>query len=85
MCGPHCHRERFVAASGSHFGFVLLVPWGESFPRGLLSPSVHLSVWSVFPCLQVGSAIPLFLIHEYYATISPPGLVKKHWEIDQDR
>ena len=33
--------------------------------------------------LQVGASIPFFLIQEYDATISPPELVKKHWEIDQ--
>lgn len=34
--------------------------------------------------LHVSAAIPLFLIHEYYPSISPPGLVKKTWSIDQD-
>jgi len=34
--------------------------------------------------LHVSAAVPLFLIHEYYASISPPGLVKKNWSIDKD-
>ncbi|MFN0018575.1 MAG: mandelate racemase/muconate lactonizing enzyme family protein [Pirellulaceae bacterium] len=34
--------------------------------------------------LHVSAAIPLFLIHEYYPSISPPGLVKKSWSIDKD-
>lgn len=34
--------------------------------------------------LHVSAAIPLFLIHEYYPSISPPGLVKKSWAIDKD-
>jgi galactonate dehydratase len=34
--------------------------------------------------LHVSAAIPLFLIHEYYPSISPPGLVKKNWSIDAD-
>ena len=34
--------------------------------------------------LHVSAAIPLFLIHEYYPSISPPGLVKKNWSIDKD-
>ncbi len=34
--------------------------------------------------LPVGAASPFFLIQEYDATISPPGLVKKQWEIDQN-
>jgi galactonate dehydratase len=32
--------------------------------------------------LHVSAAIPFFLIHEYYPSISPPGLVKKNWSID---
>jgi len=34
--------------------------------------------------LHVSAAIPFFLIHEYYSSISPPGLVKKNWSIDND-
>jgi galactonate dehydratase len=31
--------------------------------------------------LHVSAAVPLFLIHEYYPSISPPGLVKKNWSV----
>lgn len=31
--------------------------------------------------LHVSAAVPLFLIHEYYPSISPPGLVKKSWSV----
>ena len=34
--------------------------------------------------LHVSAAVALFLIHEYYPSISPPGLVKKSWSIDKD-
>ena len=34
--------------------------------------------------LHVSAAIPFFLIHEYYPSISPPGLVKKNWSVDKD-
>lgn len=34
--------------------------------------------------LHATAAIPFFLIHEYYASLSPPGLAHKHWEIDKD-
>lgn len=34
--------------------------------------------------LHCSASIPLFLIHEYYPSISPPGLVKKSWSIDKD-
>lgn len=34
--------------------------------------------------LHVSAAVPFFLIHEYYPSISPPGLVKKNWSIDAD-
>lgn len=34
--------------------------------------------------LHCSASIPLFLIHEYYPSISPPGLVKKSWTIDKD-
>ncbi|HND52645.1 MAG TPA: mandelate racemase/muconate lactonizing enzyme family protein [Pirellulaceae bacterium] len=32
--------------------------------------------------LHVSASIPLFLIHEYYPSISPPGLVRKNWTVD---
>ncbi|MDA1014474.1 MAG: mandelate racemase/muconate lactonizing enzyme family protein [Planctomycetota bacterium] len=34
--------------------------------------------------LHCSAAVPFFLIHEYYPSISPPGLVKKNWSIDKD-
>lgn len=34
--------------------------------------------------LHCSAAIPFFLIHESYPSISPPGLVKKNWSIDAD-
>jgi galactonate dehydratase len=34
--------------------------------------------------LHVSAAVAFFLIHEYYPSISPPGLVKKSWSIDGD-
>ena len=34
--------------------------------------------------LHCSPAVPLFLIHEYYSNISPPGLVTKNWSIDND-
>ncbi len=34
--------------------------------------------------LHCSAAVPLFLIHEYYSNISPPGLVTKNWSIDND-
>lgn len=34
--------------------------------------------------LHVSASIPFFLIHEYYPSISPPGLVTKDWSIDKD-
>jgi galactonate dehydratase len=34
--------------------------------------------------LHVSASVPFFLIHEYYPSISPPGLVKKSWSLDKD-
>ena len=34
--------------------------------------------------LHVSAAIALFLIHEYYPSISPAGLVQKNWSVDKD-
>jgi galactonate dehydratase len=34
--------------------------------------------------LHCSAAVPFFLIHEYYPSISPPGLVRKNWSIDND-
>ncbi len=34
--------------------------------------------------LHCSAAVPFFLIHEYYPSITPPGLVEKNWSIDKD-
>ena len=34
--------------------------------------------------LHVSAAIPFFLIHEYYPSITPAGLIKKDWSLDKD-
>ena len=34
--------------------------------------------------LHVSAAVPLFLIHEYYPSITPKDLVRKSWEVDKD-
>ena len=34
--------------------------------------------------LHVSAAVPLFLIHEYYPSITPKGLVEKSWAVDKD-
>lgn len=34
--------------------------------------------------LHVSAAIPFFLIHEYYPSITPAGLIKKDWSVDKD-
>jgi len=34
--------------------------------------------------LHVSAAVPLFLIHEYYPSITPAGLIKKSWSVDKD-
>lgn len=33
--------------------------------------------------LHCSAVVPFFLIHEYYPSISPPGLVRKNWTIDE--
>ena len=38
----------------------------------------------VFKRLKQHKPVPFFLIHEYYPSISPPGLVNKNWSIDTD-
>ena len=32
--------------------------------------------------LHCSEVVPFFLIHEYYPSISPPGLVRKNWTFD---
>ena len=34
--------------------------------------------------LHVSASIPLFLIHEYYPSITPKGLIRKNWTVDAD-
>jgi len=49
-----------------------------------LSPHCVTTDLGATASLHVSAAIPLFLIHEYYASISPRGLVKKNWSIDKE-
>ena len=34
--------------------------------------------------LHVSASVPLFLIHEYYPSITPKDLIRKTWEVDKD-
>lgn len=34
--------------------------------------------------LHVSASIPFFLIHEYYPSITPQGLIRKNWTVDAD-
>jgi len=34
--------------------------------------------------LHASAAIPFFLLHEYYPSITPPGLVRKNWSVDAE-
>ena len=34
--------------------------------------------------LYVSASVPLFLIHEYYPSITPKDLIRKSWEVDKD-
>ncbi len=34
--------------------------------------------------LHVSASVPLFLIHEYYPSITPKDLIRKSWEVDKD-
>jgi len=49
-----------------------------------LSPHCVTTDLGATASLHVSAAIPLFLIHKYYASISPRGLVKKNWSIDKE-
>lgn len=56
---------------------------GEAYHTPL-SPHCVTTDLGATASLHVSAAIPFFLIHEYYPSISPPGLVKKSWTIDKD-
>jgi len=60
-----------IAALGEAY-FVPLAPHCVTTDLGM-SASLHVS-----------ASIPLFLIHEYYPSISPPGLVRKSWQVDKE-
>jgi galactonate dehydratase len=49
-----------------------------------LAPHCVTTDLGVTASLHVSAAIPLFLIHEYYPSITPKNLVKKNWSIDAD-
>ena len=46
----------------------------------------HCVTWDlgVSASLHATAAIPFFLIHEYYPTHTPPGLVRKNWSVDKE-
>ncbi|QDU30241.1 D-galactonate dehydratase [Anatilimnocola aggregata] len=49
-----------------------------------LAPHCVTTDLGVTASLHVSASIPFFLIHEYYPSITPPGLVKKSWSLDKD-
>lgn len=48
-----------------------------------LAPHCFTSDLGASASLHASAAIPFFLLHEYYPSISPPGLVTKSWSIDE--
>lgn len=49
-----------------------------------LAPHCVTTDLGVSASLHVSAAIPFFLIHEYYPSITPPGLVRKSWSLDKE-
>ncbi len=49
-----------------------------------LAPHCVTTELGVTASLHVSAAIPHFLIHEYYPSITPPGLIRKTWTVDKD-
>jgi galactonate dehydratase len=51
-----------------------------------LAPHCTLSELGLTASLHVAASIPLFLIHEAYLDghIMPPGVARRHWEVDKD-
>lgn len=49
-----------------------------------LAPHAVTSELGVSASLHATAAIPFFLIHEYYPSLTPPGLVRKNWSVDKD-
>jgi len=56
---------------------------GEAF-HVPLAPHCVTTDLGMSASLHCSAAIPLFLLHEYYPQITPPGLVKKTWTVDAD-
>lgn len=48
-----------------------------------LAPHCVTTELGVTASLHATASIPFFLIHEYYPQITPPGLIKKSWSVDQ--
>ena len=49
-----------------------------------LAPHCVTTELGVTASLHASASIPFFLIHEYYPSITPPGLLKKNWTVDQE-
>lgn len=56
---------------------------GEAFTVPL-APHCVTTDLGMTASLHVSAAIPNFLIHEYYPRITPPGLIRKSWSVDDD-
>jgi galactonate dehydratase len=49
-----------------------------------LAPHCVTTELGVTASLHATAAIPFFLIHEYYKSLTPEGLVRKQWSVDKD-
>lgn len=55
---------------------------GEAF-QAPLAPHCVTTDLGMTASLHVSAAVPMFLIHEYYPSITPKGLIRKQWTIDE--
>ena len=49
-----------------------------------LAPHCVTTELGVTASLHATAAIPFFLIHEYYPSLTPEGLIRKQWSVDKD-
>jgi len=72
-----------MAHTGGISALLKMAMVGEAYLAPLAPHSVTTDL-GMSASLQVAASVPLFLIHEYYPSITPKDLIRRSWEVDKD-
>jgi galactonate dehydratase len=72
-----------MAHTGGPSQLLKIAMLGEAYHVPIAPHSVTTDL-GMSASLHVSASVPLFLIHEYYPSITPKDLIRKTWEVDKD-